>query len=57
MGLFFRRSLRLSRNNRLNVSSSGASVSHKVGPVQINSNGRVSIRLPIRGLSLRFKLW
>ncbi len=57
MGLFFRRSLRLSRNNRLNVSSSGASVSHRVGPVTINSNGRVAIRLPIRGLSLRFKLW
>ncbi len=57
MSLFFRRRLRLSRNNWLNVSKSGASVSHKVGPVGISSNGRVSIRLPIRGLSLRFKLW
>ena len=55
MPLVWRRSLRLSKRFRLNLSRSGASLSHRLGPVTINSRRRGSIRLPF-GVSYRFKL-
>jgi hypothetical protein len=55
MPLVWRRSLRLSKRSRLNLSRSGASLSHRRGPVTINSRRRGSIRLPF-GVSYRFKL-
>ena len=55
MPLVWRKSLRLGRRSRLNLSKSGGSLSHRRGPVTINSRRRGSIRLPF-GLSYRFKL-
>jgi Protein of unknown function (DUF4236) len=55
MGLVWRRSLRVGRRSRLNLSRSGVSLSHREGPVTITSRRRVSIRLPF-GFSYRFKL-
>jgi len=56
MGLSFRRSIRLGKLGRLNLSKSGPSLSTKVGKVvSVNSRGRVSIRLG-KGLSWRTKL-
>ena len=45
MGLIFRRTKRLGRSTRLNLSKSGASVSRRVGPFTVNSRGRLRIRL------------
>jgi hypothetical protein len=55
MSLVWRKGLRLGKKSRLNLSKSGASLSHRRGPVTINSRRRGSIRLPF-GLSYRFKL-
>ena len=55
MALVWRRSLRVGKRSRLNLSKSGASLSQRVGPVTINSRRRASIRLPF-GLSFRSKL-
>jgi hypothetical protein len=55
MPLVWRRSLRVGRRSRLNLSRSGVSLSHRRGPVTISSRRRGSIRLPF-GLSYRFKL-
>ena len=55
MPLVWRRSIRLGRRARLNLSKSGVSLSKKVGPLSMNSRGRGSIRLG-RGISWRFKL-
>jgi uncharacterized protein DUF4236 len=55
VGLQWRRTVRLGKGRRLNLSKSGVSVSKKQGPITLNSRGRVSIRLA-RGLSWRFKL-
>lgn len=55
MPLVWRRSRRLGRRSRLNLSKSGVSVSRRQGPVTVNSRGRGSIRLPF-GFSFRFKL-
>ncbi|SDH49263.1 DUF4236 domain-containing protein [Microbacterium sp. 77mftsu3.1] len=52
MGLIFRRSIRAGRNSRVNISGTGASVSHRAGPITINSRGRITIRLG-KGLSFR----
>ena len=54
MGLIYRRRKRLGRSSWLNVSKRGASVSEKVGPVTVNSRGRVRVRLG-KGLSWRIK--
>jgi hypothetical protein len=43
------------RRSRLNLSRSGASLSHRRGPITISSRRRGSIRLPF-GLSYRFKI-
>ncbi len=52
MGFIFRKRIRTGRNSWVNVSRSGASVSRRVGPVTVNSRGRVTVRLG-RGLSWR----
>ncbi|MBT1002229.1 DUF4236 domain-containing protein [Paenarthrobacter sp. DKR-5] len=52
MGLIFRRTKKLGKNTRLNVSKSGVSVSRKAGPITLNSRGRITIRLG-KGISWR----
>lgn len=53
MGLIWTRRKRIAPGANLNVSKSGASVSKKVGPLTVNSRGRVTLRL---GKGLRFRL-
>lgn len=53
MPFTFRRSVRLNRGARLNVSKRGVSVSKRLGRVTLNSRGGGSVRL-LRGLSFRF---
>lgn len=55
MGLSFRRSIRLGKALRVNLSKSGPSLSTKLGRVSVSSRGRGSVRLG-KGLSWRFKL-
>ena len=55
MGLVFRRRKRLGRSTFLNLSSRGASVSRRIGPLSVSSRGRGSLRLG-KGWSWRFKL-
>lgn len=52
MGLIFRKTKKLGKNTRLNVSKSGVSVSRKAGPITLNSRGRITIRLG-KGISWR----
>lgn len=52
VGLSFRKTIKLCRNTRLNVSKSGISASRKAGPITINSRGKVTIRLG-KGLTWR----
>lgn len=56
MPLVYRRTKRLGRRTRANVSTGGVSLSHSRGPVTVSSRGNVSIRL-FPGLSWRLKLW
>jgi len=56
MGLFFRKSKRVGKTTRVNLSKSGASVSKKAGPVTVNSRGNVSFRVA-KGVSFRKKLF
>lgn len=53
MGLIFRRTKKIGKNTRLNISKTGASVSHRKGPVTVNSRGKATIRL---GKGISFKL-
>ena len=53
MGFVVRRSLRLGRGSRLNLSNRGASISQRIGRLTLNSRGGGSIRL-LPGLSFRF---
>jgi hypothetical protein len=53
MGLIYRKSVRVGANTRVNLSRHGASISKRVGPVSLNSRGRVSVRI-LPGLSFRF---
>ena len=55
MPVVWRKSLRVGKRSRLNLSKSGGSLSQRVGPVATNSRRRASIRLPF-GLSFRSKL-
>jgi hypothetical protein len=55
MPIVWRKTVRVGRRSRLNLSKSGVSLSHRRGPVTLNSRRRGSIRLPF-GLSYRFKL-
>ena len=52
MGLVYRRSRRLTPRSRINYGTGGVSVSYRLGPLTVNSRGRVSLRLG-RGLSWR----
>jgi hypothetical protein len=52
MGLSFRKTIKLGKKARLNVSKSGISASRKAGPVRANSRGRITIRLG-KGLTWR----
>lgn len=56
MGLMWRKSKPLGKSARLNLSSSGASVSKRVGPVSVSSRGNVGVRLG-KGLFFRKKLF
>ena len=53
MGWTFRKSFRLGRGTRLNLSKRGASVSQRIGRLTLNSRGGGSIRI-LPGLSFRF---
>ena len=52
MGLIFRKTKKLGKNTRANVTKSGVSVTRKFGPLSINSRGRVTLRL-FKGMSWR----
>lgn len=52
MGLIFRRTKKIGKNTKVNVSDRGVTVSRRFGPVTVNSRGRVTIRLG-KGLSWR----
>ncbi len=56
MPLVFRRSKKIGKGLRLNISRTGASVSKKIGPFSLSSRGVASVRLA-RGLSFRTRLW
>ncbi|MGX9348180.1 DUF4236 domain-containing protein [Microbacterium sp. KNMS] len=56
MGWFFRKSKKVGKSTRVNVSGRGASVSKKVGPITISSRGNMSFRLG-KGIGFRKKLW
>lgn len=56
MPFVWRKAFRLGKGSRLNLSKSGPSLSHRRGPLTLNSRRRGSVRLPF-GLSFRFKLW
>ncbi|WP_200918454.1 DUF4236 domain-containing protein [Leifsonia sp. Leaf264] len=53
MGLIFRKSIKVGRRSRVNVSKSGVSASTRVGPFSVSSRGRVSLRIG-KGFSWRF---
>lgn len=53
MGLIYRKRVKLGRNTAVNLSKSGASASERIGPVTVNSRGRVTLRL-LPGLTFRF---
>jgi hypothetical protein len=53
MGFVFRKSVRVGRNTRVNLSKRGASVSERIGRLTLNSRGTGSIRI-LPGLSFRF---
>ena len=52
MGLIFRKKVPLDRDTWVNLSGRGASVSKRLGPVTVNSRGRITIRLG-NGFSIR----
>lgn len=52
MGLLFRRSRRIGKGVRLNVTQRGLSASARRGPISISSKGHVTIRLG-KGFSFR----
>jgi hypothetical protein len=52
MPFYFRKTKRVTPTTRVNVTKTGASVSKKVGPVTLNSRGRVTVRIA-PGLSFR----
>jgi hypothetical protein len=52
MGILFRRSKKLGKGIRLNVTQSGVSASARKGPISVSSKGHVTIRLG-RGFSFR----
>lgn len=57
MGLVFRRRVRLGDDTHANVSGGGVSVSRRLGPLTVNTRGQGTLRLGVRGLSWKFRLW
>lgn len=55
MGFVFRSRRRIGKGRFLNLTTSGASVSQRVGRAGVSSRGRGSIRL-FKGLTYRFKI-
>lgn len=53
MGFIYRKRVKLGKTAHVNISKSGASVSEKLGPVTVNSRGRVTVRI-LPGLTFRF---
>jgi hypothetical protein len=53
MPLYFRKRATINKTTHVNVSKSGMSVSKKIGPVTLNSRGRVTVRI-MPGLTFRF---
>jgi hypothetical protein len=54
MGLIYRKRKRLGEHTTANLSGHGVSLSEHVGPVTVNSRGRITLRLG-RGLSWRVR--
>lgn len=52
MGFSFRKTIKLGKRTNVNVSKTGVSASRRMGPVTINSRGKVTIRLG-KGLTWR----
>jgi hypothetical protein len=57
MGLIFRRRLRVDDDTHANLSRSGVSVSRRLGPVTVNTRGQGTLRLGVKGLAWKFRLW
>lgn len=55
MGFYIRKSARVGKHGRVNLSRSGLSLTERLGPLSVNSRGRVTLRL-FKGLGFRFKL-
>lgn len=53
MGLIFRKSIRLGKGTRLNLSKSGVSASKRFGRLTLSSRGRGALRLG-KGWTWRF---
>lgn len=54
MGLLFRRSKKLGKGLRLNLTQRGVSASARRGPLSVSSKGRVSVRL---GKGFSWRIW
>jgi hypothetical protein len=54
VGIRFRKTFKLGKNTKVNMSKSGISVSKKIGPFTFNSKGSGSVKLG-KGLSYGFK--
>lgn len=52
MGLSFRKRFNLGKGSSVNVSGRGISATKRLGPITINSRGRITIRLG-KGLTWR----
>jgi len=56
MGIYFRKSKKVADGTNVNVSTKGASVSKKAGPISLSSRGNVNVNLG-KGLNFRKKLF
>lgn len=56
MGLFFRKSKKVGKGARLNVSNKGVSASKKLGRISVSTRGNVSARIG-KGINFRKKLF
>ncbi|MCK6211344.1 DUF4236 domain-containing protein [Georgenia sp. EYE_87] len=54
MGFYFRKSKRVGKRGRINASKSGVSYSHRLGPITVNSRGRVTLRIG-KGIGIRLR--
>lgn len=54
MGFYVRRTKKVGKRGRVNVSKSGVSYSHKLGPVTVNTRGGINIRLG-KGFGFRLR--